>query len=131
MQVSIGWPHMPLHRAGRRFSGMPPVCDSNWCSVTSFHALGTSRLIGGTVCDTCAEAAWDATVGPIGGADPESVEHSDLVVAWGADLMTVNVHFWAKLEAARARGTQLVVIEPRVSRTAKAARTPTQTTAPT
>ena len=86
-----------------------------------FHALGSSRLNAGTVCDTCAEAAWDATVGPAGGADPESVAHSDLVVAWGADLMTVNVHFWAKLEAARARGTRLVVIEPRVSRTARAA----------
>ena len=34
-----------------------------------FHALGTSRLLGGTVCDSCAEAAWDVTVGPIGGAN--------------------------------------------------------------
>ena len=41
-----------------------------------FHALGTSRLLAGTVCDSCAEAAWDATVGPIGGADPESVSTS-------------------------------------------------------
>jgi anaerobic selenocysteine-containing dehydrogenase len=86
-----------------------------------FHALGTSRLQGGTVCDTCCEAAWDATVGPIGGADPESVEHSDLVIAWGADLMTVNVHFWAKLEGRRAHGVKVVVIDPRRSRTAKAA----------
>ena len=29
-----------------------------------FHALGTSRLWAGTVCDSCCEAAWDATVGP-------------------------------------------------------------------
>ena len=36
-----------------------------------FHALGTSRLQAGTVCDTCCEAAWDVTVGPVGGADPE------------------------------------------------------------
>jgi len=86
-----------------------------------FHALGTSRLQGGTVCDTCAEAAWDSTVGPIGGADPESVVESDLVVSWGADLMTVNVHFWAKVEEQRKRGLKVVVIDPRRSRTAKAA----------
>ena len=86
-----------------------------------FHALGASRLRAGTVCDTCCETAWDMTVGPIGGADPESVVHSDLVISWGADLVTTNVHFWAKLEAARRRGTKLIVIDPRRSRTARLA----------
>ncbi|HZU88227.1 MAG TPA: molybdopterin-dependent oxidoreductase [Stellaceae bacterium] len=83
-----------------------------------FHALGASRLIAGTVCDTCCETAWNMTVGPIGGADPEAVAHSDLVVCWGADLVATNVHFWAKLEAARKRGVPFVVIDPRRSRTA-------------
>jgi len=86
-----------------------------------FHALGTSRLRAGTVCDTCCETAWDMTVGPIGGADPESVVHSDLVISWGADLVATNVHFWAKVEAARRCGTKLVVIDPRRSRTARRA----------
>ena len=86
-----------------------------------FHALGASRLRAGTVCDTCCETAWDMTVGPVGGADPESVVHSDLVISWGADLVATNVHFWAKLEAVRRRGTKLVVIDPRRSRTARLA----------
>ncbi len=86
-----------------------------------FHALGTSRLQAGTVCDTCCEEAWNATVGPIGGADPEAVVDSDLVIAWGADLMATNVHFWAKLEAVRKKGVQLIVIDPRRSRTARGA----------
>ncbi len=83
-----------------------------------FHALGTSRLIAGTVCDTCCEEAWDMTVGPIGGADPEAVDQADLIVSWGADLVATNVHFWAKVEAAQKRGVKLVVIDPRRSRTA-------------
>jgi len=86
-----------------------------------FHALGTSRLRPGTVCDTCCETAWDLTVGPVGGADPEMVVHSDLVVSWGADLVATNVHFWAKVEAAKKRGVKLVVIDPRKSRTARRA----------
>ena len=86
-----------------------------------FHALGSSRLQAGTVCDTCCETAWDMTCGPVGGADPESVVHSDLVIAWGCDLMAVNVHFWAKLEEPRRRGVPLVVIDPRRSRTAQQA----------
>jgi anaerobic selenocysteine-containing dehydrogenase len=83
-----------------------------------FHALGTSRLQAGTVCDTCCETAWDMTCGPVGGTDPEAVVHSDLVIAWGCDLMAVNVHFWALLEKVRKTGVQLVVIDPRRSQTA-------------
>jgi len=70
--------------------------------------LGTSRLLAGTVCDTCCETAWDMTLGPVGGADPESVADSDLVISWGCDLMAVNVHFWAKLEEARRQRDRIV-----------------------
>jgi anaerobic selenocysteine-containing dehydrogenase len=84
-----------------------------------FHALGTSRLDAGTVCDSCSIEAWNATVGPIGGADPESVTESDLLVSWGCDLVTTNVHFWAKIVQERKRGLKVVVIDPRRSRTAQ------------
>ena len=86
-----------------------------------FHALGTSRLLGGTVCDSCAEAAWDSAVGPIGGADPEAVTESDLIVSWSSDLHATNVHLWAKIEQARAKGVKLVAIDPRRTRAARAA----------
>src|SRR3954454_24401369 len=86
-----------------------------------FHALGASRLIAGTVCDTCCEEAWNVTVGPVGGADPEEVDESDLIVSWGADLIATNVHFWAKAEAAQKRGVKIIVIDPRRSRTARLA----------
>src|SRR5579872_3611829 len=87
-----------------------------------FHALGASRLQAGTVCDTCCETAWDVTVGPVGGADPESVVHSDLVIAWGADLAATNVHFWALAEEQKKkRGVPIVVIDPRRTRSARLA----------
>jgi len=86
-----------------------------------FHALGSTRLLAGTVCDSCAEAGWDAACGSVGGADPETVEQSDLIIAWGADLMTTNVHIWPFVERARSRGAKLVVIEPRRSATAERA----------
>lgn len=84
-----------------------------------FQALGGSRLQAGTVCDTCCETAWNMTVGPIGGTDPETVDKSDLIVAWGADMMAVNVHFWRRIEQLRGSGVKVVVIDPRRSRTAE------------
>jgi len=86
-----------------------------------FHALGVTRLQAGTVCDSCAEAGWEAACGSVGGTDPETVVDSDLVIAWGADLMTTNIHFWPLVERAREQGARLVVIEPRRSRTAERA----------
>lgn len=83
-----------------------------------FHALGATRMMLGTVCDTCCETAWDMTLGSVGGTDPQSVVHSDLVIAWGCDLMAVNVHFWALLEKVRKTGVKLIVIDPRRSQTA-------------
>ncbi|MGE0415231.1 MAG: molybdopterin-dependent oxidoreductase [Acetobacteraceae bacterium] len=86
-----------------------------------FHALGTSRLAAGTVCDSCSDAAWEVTVGPVAGADPESIVDSDLVVGWGSDLHATNVHLWAKIEQLRAKGVKLVVIDPRRTRAARSA----------
>jgi anaerobic selenocysteine-containing dehydrogenase len=86
-----------------------------------FHALGCSRLRGGTVCDSCADAAWAVTVGDIGGADPESVHASDLIVSWSSDLHATNVHLWAAIEKRRAVGVKLVVIDPRRTRAARVA----------
>ena len=91
---------------------------NRWLPMALFHALGTTRLQAGTVCDTCADVAWEMTCGPVGGADPEAMVHSDLIVSWSADLVTTAVHAWAKTEEARARGAKLVVIDPRRSRTA-------------
>ena len=87
-----------------------------------FHALGSSRLQAGTVCDTCCEEAWNVTVGPVGGADPEDVVHSDLVISWGADLAATNVHFWSLVEhTKKQRPLPVIVIDPRRTRSAKAA----------
>jgi anaerobic selenocysteine-containing dehydrogenase len=86
-----------------------------------FHALGASRLEAGTVCDSCAIEAWNATLGPVGGADPECIVDSDLLISWGCDLVTTNVHFWAKIVQERKRGLKVIVIDPRRSRTAVSA----------
>jgi len=83
-----------------------------------FHALGASRL-DRTICATAGAAGWKATVGRSMGSDPEAVVHARLIVAWGANVVSSNVHFWPFVEEARRRGATLVTIDPFRSRTAE------------
>jgi anaerobic selenocysteine-containing dehydrogenase len=91
---------------------------NRWLPMAFFHALGITRLLPGTVCDSAADAGWTAALGGVGGADPESIGDSDLLIAWGTDLVTTNVHFWAAVEERRKAGVPLIVVDPRRSRTA-------------
>ena len=86
-----------------------------------FHALGTSRLQAGTVCDTCADVAWEMSLGPVGCMDPDDIAHSDLILIWGCDVKAVNVHLWQKAEQRQRQGVKIVVVDPHRNRTAASA----------
>jgi anaerobic selenocysteine-containing dehydrogenase len=86
-----------------------------------FNALGTRKVALGTVCDSASGEALAYTIGDVPGTDPESVVDSDLVIAWGANIITTNVHMYPFIEQARARGAQFIVIDPYRNRTAERA----------
>jgi anaerobic selenocysteine-containing dehydrogenase len=82
-----------------------------------FHALGASKLER-TICASAGFAGLEATLGRAMGFDPEAVKDARLIVAWGANIVSSNVHFWPFVEEARRRGARLVVVDPFRSRTA-------------
>jgi anaerobic selenocysteine-containing dehydrogenase len=83
-----------------------------------FHALGASRL-DRTICASAGFTALEATLGKAMGFDPEAVVHARFIVAWGANIVSSNVHLWPFIEEARRRGATLVTIDPFRSRTAE------------
>ena len=83
-----------------------------------FHALGAS-LLDRTICSSAGGHGYKATAGKTMGFDPEAVVHARLVVAWGANIVSSNVHFWPFVEEARKRGARLVCVDPYRSRTAE------------
>ncbi len=83
-----------------------------------FHALGAS-LLARTICASAGGAGYRATMGKTIGFDPEAVVHARLIVAWGANIVSSNVHFWPFVEEARRRGARLVTVDPYRSRTAE------------
>lgn len=105
---------------GYAYSGHMGVVNRN-IPRALFHALGASRMIAGTVCDSTCSAGWEYAVGATPGTDPETVVHADLILAWGANLVTTNVHLVPLIDEARDNGAQLVVIDPYRTRTARRA----------
>jgi anaerobic selenocysteine-containing dehydrogenase len=85
-----------------------------------FGALGASQLAR-TICSTAGAAGLKVTLGDKLGFDPEEVVHARMVVAWGANIVSSNVHFWPFVEEARKRGARLWVVDPYRSKTAEKA----------
>ncbi len=83
-----------------------------------FHALGAS-LLDRTICSSAGGHGFKATVGKMMGFDPEAVVNARLIVAWGANIVSSNVHLWPFVEEARRRGARLVCVDPFRSRTAE------------
>jgi anaerobic selenocysteine-containing dehydrogenase len=53
--------------------------------------------------------------------DPEAVADAGSVLIWGSNTLVANRHFWPFVEAARAKGAPLIVVDPARTRTAVAA----------
>jgi len=90
------------------------------CGDALFHKLGATRL-DQNICYFGAEAGYRAAVGSGYGLDPEDLVHSDLIIVWGCNVVTTNVHLMQFIDAARRNGAKLVVIDPYRNRTARKA----------
>src|SRR4030095_12323222 len=66
-------------------------------------------------------AGYKVTVGRSQGFDPEAIVHARLIVAWGANIVSSNVHLWPFVEEPRQRGGRapLVTVDPYRSKTAE------------
>jgi len=79
-----------------------------------FNALGSSQLHG----DICGAPgfALGAEGHPIG-FDWEEVVQSELIVLWGANLLSTCHHHWHFVKQAQRRGARVISIDPRVTPT--------------
>jgi anaerobic selenocysteine-containing dehydrogenase len=68
-----------------------------------FAHLGASRLET-TICTGAAKAALRSLYGGSVGFEPESVVDAKLILLWGANLISANLHQWPFVLEARARG---------------------------
>jgi anaerobic selenocysteine-containing dehydrogenase len=83
-----------------------------------FHRLGAS-LLDRTICSSAGKAGWSAVIGASIGMDLEACVDSKLIVIWGSNAITSNLHFWARAQEAKRRGARLVAIDPYRTATAE------------
>lgn len=85
-----------------------------------FHKLGASRLKR-TICSAAAEAGFAASMGNIPTTDIESSVDADLIILWGSNTLSTNMHAWPFFLEARRKGAAIVAIDPYENRTVKKA----------
>jgi len=82
-----------------------------------FHKLGASKL-DRTICSAAVDAGFEASMGAIPTTDIESTVDSDLIIIWGSNTLSTNMHAWPFFLEARRRGASIVAIDPYRNRTA-------------
>lgn len=76
-----------------------------------FGRMGATKLVR-AICGVTVGAGMSKTLGSPRGLDPMEHEHSRLLILWGTNTRLTNRHLWPTIEAARAKGTRLIVIDP-------------------
>jgi anaerobic selenocysteine-containing dehydrogenase len=82
-----------------------------------FYRLGASQL-DRTICASAGAAGYKATIGASIGTDPERFAGARLILLWGTNTISANVHLWPQILEAKAAGARLIAIDPRRTRTA-------------
>jgi anaerobic selenocysteine-containing dehydrogenase len=82
-----------------------------------FHRLGAS-LLDRTICASAGAEALAATYGAKVGMHVEHFAESRLILIWGSNSITSNLHFWTFAQQAKRAGARLVCIDPRRTETA-------------
>jgi len=118
--LSISRGHGPEAVLPYSYAGNMGYLNNQGMDRRFFHRFGASRL-DRTICSAAGGAALTETCGARYGTEPEQFRHSRLILAWGANILSTNVHLWPFIVEARRQGAKFYVIDPHLSRTAKLA----------
>ncbi len=99
------------------YAGTMGLVQGESMAARFFHRLGAS-LLDRTICSSAGGEAVAATYGAKVGMHVEHYAESRLIVIWGSNSITSNLHFWTYAQAAKRAGAKLVCIDPRRTDTA-------------
>ena len=102
------------------FAGTMGLLQGEGMAKHFFNRLGASKLAR-TICSEAGFEGYRYTIGQAISMAPESYAHARLILLWGTNTLTSNMHLWPFVLQARQRGGRVIAIDPARTRTARAA----------
>ena len=100
------------------YAGTMGLVQGDGMAARFFHRLGAS-LLDRTICSSAGGDALAATYGAKVGMHVEWFVESKLILIWGSNSITSNLHFWTLAQQAKRDGARLICIDPRRTETAE------------
>jgi anaerobic selenocysteine-containing dehydrogenase len=100
------------------YAGTMGLVQSESMAARFWHRLGAS-LLDRTICSSAGGEALVHTYGGKVGMKVEFFAESKLILIWGSNSITSNLHFWRLAQEAKRNGARLVCIDPRRTETAE------------
>lgn len=107
---------MPLNYAGPHGQ-----LAENSMDMRFFYKLGATQLNRPPLCAGVRSLSYTSLFGGALAMPVEQAEHSDLIILWGANTTTSNLHMMKIINAARKKGAKIIVIDPKKIKVAKLA----------
>jgi anaerobic selenocysteine-containing dehydrogenase len=104
------------------YCGTMGLVQGEGMAARFFHQLGAS-LLERTICSSAGAAGLTHTLGGKVGMRVEFFAEAKLIVLWGSNSITSNLHFWRLAQEAKRNGARLVCIDPRAPRRPRSATT--------
>jgi len=102
------------------YAGTMGFLQGEGIAARFFHRMGASQLAR-TICSEAGFEGYSYTIGAAEGMETESFAQAKLILIWGSNTLTSNLHLWPFVQEARKAGARVIVIDPARTRTAQAA----------
>jgi anaerobic selenocysteine-containing dehydrogenase len=113
--------HGPQALLPLNYAGPHGMLAGDSMSLRFFHRIGASLLNRSPLCGGIRSAAYAGTFGATPGTPLQQVSLAKLIIVWGNNATSCNLHLMRQINAAKRNGAKLVVIDPRRVRVAEQA----------
>ncbi|MDI9547930.1 MAG: molybdopterin-dependent oxidoreductase, partial [Chloroflexota bacterium] len=102
------------------YAGTMGLLQGEGMAQRFFNRMGASQLAR-TICSVAGGEGYAYTIGATEGMETEAFARAKLILIWGSNTLTSNMHLWPFVQQAKNDGARVVVIDPARTRTARAA----------